>query len=72
MSEKKNGGDKEPVQDLAELANTLGLRDAEGNLDLEAAGRVAKSEAEAAAAKAKSEAEAKKAAEPKAAEPAKK
>jgi hypothetical protein len=53
-----NGEDKETV---AELADRLGLRDADGKLDLEAAGRVQKGEAEAKAAreKAAKEAEAK-------------
>jgi len=53
-----NGEEKETV---AELADRLGLRDAEGKLDLEAAGRVQKGEAEAKANadKAAKEAEAK-------------
>ena len=53
-----NGEEKETV---AELADRLGLRDAEGKLDLEAAGRVQKGEAEAKVAreKAAKEAEAK-------------
>jgi hypothetical protein len=38
MAEKKNGG-KSDDEGLAELAERLGLRDHEGNLDLEAAKR---------------------------------
>jgi hypothetical protein len=73
MTDKKNGGkdgNGDNGESIAELADRLGLRDAEGKLDLEAAGKVAKSDADAKAAHAKAEAEAKKAAEPKPAEPA--
>jgi hypothetical protein len=64
---KKNGDttkdDKDERESLAELASRLGLRDAEGKLDLEAAKRVLDSEVEAKIAREKAEAEAKKAAE---------